>query len=299
MRPPTLEDRLEYLGVMAFVWVARILPARVAVWAGALLGRITFDVLRFRRAVTLANIETHLGRIGGAPGAVAIGRRAYAGFGRGIAEFSRLPCIDDDYIERHIETEGLDHLDRALEAGKGAVLVTGHFGSWELMGCVLVRLGYPLTFVVGVQRNRLVQNLMNRIRGVCGINVIEPTSLLATTRVLRNNRFIAMLSDQDAGRHGLFVDFLGAPASTPAGAARLALLTGAPVITGFIVGTGAMRHRIVIEEPVRIDRSLSKEECTRSITQAFTATIESYVRRYPDHWLWAHRRWKTKPDKSG
>ena len=163
------------------------------------------------------------------------------------------------------------------------------------MGCALVRLGYPLTFVVGVQRNRLVQRLMNRLRGECGISVIEPTSLLETTRVLRDNRFIAMLSDQDAGRDGVFVDFLGEAASTHAGAARLALLTGAPVITGFMIRTGLTRHRIVIEKPIHIDRSLERMEAVRRMTQAYTGSIESYVRQHPDQWLWAHRRWKTRP----
>jgi KDO2-lipid IV(A) lauroyltransferase len=224
-----------------------------------------------------------------------VGRRSYTNFGRAIAEFARLPCIDTDYIEKHIRFEGLCHLDRALEEGKGGVLVTGHFGSWELMGCVLVRLGYPLTFVVGVQRNPLVQDLMNRLRGDCGIPVIEPVSLLETTRVLRGNRFIAMLSDQDARSQGVFVDFLGEPASTHAGAARLALITGAPVITGFITRTDPTSHLIVIEEPIRVDRSLDREEAILEMTRAYTGSIEAHVKAHPDHWLWAHRRWKTRP----
>jgi KDO2-lipid IV(A) lauroyltransferase len=296
VKKPTLEDRFEYVAVLATVKVLQLLPRRAAVWAGGFLGRITFDLLRFRREVTVANIKRHLRLEAGAGDAVALGRRSYVNFGKGIADFARLPCTRPADIKDCIETEGLEYLDRALSQGRGAVLVTGHFGSWELMGCALVEMGYPLTFVVGVQRNRLVQHLMNRLRGECRIPVIEPTSLLATTRVLRDNRFIAMLSDQDAGRHGVFVEFLGEAASTPAGAARLAVLTGSPVITGFIVRLDAVRHRIVIEEPIEVDRSLPGDEAARSLTRAFTASIESYVRRYPDHYLWAHRRWKTRPD---
>jgi len=295
MKPPTVQDRLEYLGVISFVRGIRLVPDWMAVRLGGLLGRVAFDLLRIRRCVTVANIRTRLGRDPTGPDAVTLGRSAYMNFGRAIAEFARLPSIDLPYIRSHIRMEGLTHLDKALEEGKGAVLVTGHFGSWELIGCALVRLGYPLAFMVGVQRNRLVQGLMNRLRGECGISVIEPTSLLETTRVLRDNRFIAMLSDQDAGRHGVFVDFLGEPASTHAGAARLALLTGAPVITGFIIRTGVTRHRIVIEAPIHIDRSMGRGESVLRVTQAYTASIEAYVRRHPDHWLWAHRRWKSDP----
>jgi KDO2-lipid IV(A) lauroyltransferase len=295
MSKPTLEDRLEYLVVLVFVRVMRLLPGRFATWLGGVLGRIAFDLVGFRRGVTVANIRRHLACIPAGPDPVACGRRAYINFGRSIAEFARLPSTDMRHIRANIDMEGLSHLDAALAAGKGAVLVTGHFGSWELMGCALARLGYPLVFVVGVQRNPLVQHVMNALRKECGIPVIEPASLMAATHALRDNRFLAMLSDQDAGRHGIFAEFLGEPASTPPGAARLAALTGAPVITGFIVRTGLIRHRIIIEAPLSVDRSLAKPEVIKALTQAYSASIESYVRRYPDHYLWAHRKWKTRP----
>jgi KDO2-lipid IV(A) lauroyltransferase len=294
MRKPTLEDRLEYLGVIGFVGLVRLLPRRVAVWLGGLLGAIVFDVIGFRRKVTVTNIREHLSGNRARLSAVSVGRESYANFGRGVAEFARLPRTGTGYIRDHIEMEGLDHLDAALAGGRGAVLVTGHFGSWELMGCALAKVGYPMTFLVGVQRNPLVQDLMNRLRDACGIPVVEPASLLATTRVLRDNRFLAMLADQDAGSKGVFVEFLGELASTPAGPAWLAFVAGAPVITGFIVRSDLDKHRIIIEEPCSVDGALPKEEAVQQLTQAYTSTIETYVRRYPDHYLWAHRRWKTR-----
>jgi KDO2-lipid IV(A) lauroyltransferase len=299
MRIPTLKDRLEFAGVSVFVRMSRLLPHRVAVWLGGVLGLIAFDLLRIRRGVTTANIVAHAGQDRSSIDPSSLGRRAYSNFGKTLAEFARCPLVDIHHIRNHIRMDGLAHLDRALREGKGAVLVTGHFGSWELMGCALARMGYPITFVVGVQRNPLVQDLMNRLRAECGIRVVEPASLLEATRVLRGNRFIAMLSDQDAGRQGIFVDFMGSPASTHAGAARLALLAGAPIITGFIIRTDLTRHRIVIEEPIRIEQPADREDAVRRLTEAYTGSIETYVRRYPDHWLWAHRRWKTSPGGGG
>jgi KDO2-lipid IV(A) lauroyltransferase len=295
LKSPTLEDRLEYWGVLVLAGIMRMLPRRSAVRLGAFLGRLAFDLAGFRREVALSNVRERLELGEPKRDGRAIAREAYANFGRSMAEFLLLPETRSGRIKAGIAFEGLHHLDSALAGGRGAVLVTGHFGSWELMGCALARLGYPLTYVVGVQRNPLVQDLMNRLREDCGIRVIEPTSLLATTRVLRQNRFIAMLSDQDAGPRGVFVDFLGRPASTPAGAARLALLTGAPLLTGFIVRSGSLQHRIVIGEPLRVDPSLKKEEAATELARAYTASIEKYVRKYPDHYLWAHRRWKTRP----
>ncbi len=295
MRRATLEDWLEHLCIVAFLTGTRLLPARAAVWLTGFLGRVTFDVIGFRRKVTMSNLAARLG--GGRAGEELedIGRRSYMHFAMAIAEFARVPAVTRDYVDRYIRLDGLEHLDRALKGDRGAVLVTGHFGSWELMGSILALLGYPMKFIVGVQRNPLVQNLMNDLRRSAGIGVVEPDSLLRITRSLRSNQFIALLSDQDAGPHGLFVDFLGKKASTPQGAARLAMMTGAPVIPGFIIRLGGLRHQIVIEKAIEVPAGLSREEAIREITRGFTAGIGECDKGYPDHYLWAHRRWKTRP----
>jgi len=298
MKKITLEDRIEYAALMPLVFVLRLLPAALALRLAALMGRLAFDVIGFRRKVALDNIKARL-YPGGAPaghaGPARIGSDCYAEFARSMAEFARLPVVTSDYVESKIEVEGTEYLDRALRDGRGAVLVTGHYGSWELMGCVLVRMGYPITFAVGVQRNPLVQDLMNDIRRGAGIDLVRATSVLSLARKVKSNKFVAMLSDQDAGREGVFVDFMGAPASTPQGPARLALLTGAPLITGFITRLDTTRHLIRLEPPVEYDASLPREEAVLRITQGYTAVIESYVKKRPDHWLWGHRRWKTAP----
>jgi KDO2-lipid IV(A) lauroyltransferase len=294
MRRPTLEDRLEYLGVILFAKGVRLLSTVSALKLGSALGRLAFDFFRFRRTVTLNNLRTHLADSDLHGSHVEVGRLSYANFGMAIAEFVRLPLVGRAYIEKHIRLEGLDNLDRAMREGKGAILVTGHFGSWELMGCVLAYLKYPVTFVVGIQRNPLVQNLMNDLRRRAGIEIIELTSTQKIVRALKAGRFIAMLCDQDAGRTGIFVRFLGDMASTAQGAARLAIITGAPVIPGFIIRQEESKHRIVIERPVAVPEAKDRVGTIGAITQAYTDTLESYVRRYPGHWLWAHRRWKTR-----
>jgi len=297
VRAPTVKDRLEYAGVLLFVGAARLLPLRAVLRLSSLLGTVAFDVIRYRRGVALANLVGHLA--GSAPGRaealVGVGRASVRGFVMGLAEFARLPLMDRRYVERHVEVVGRHHLDQALDSGRGAVLVTGHFGSWEVTACALARLGYPVGLLVGVQRNRLVQRMMNDIRRACGIEVNEPRDLLRAVRSLRANRFLAMLSDQDAGRRGVFVQFLGEPASTPRGAARLAILAGSPIIPGFTIRVGLDKHRVVIERPIYPPRT-ADEDAVRDLTQAYTGVMEDYVRRYPSAWLWTHRRWKTRPD---
>jgi KDO2-lipid IV(A) lauroyltransferase len=293
MTRPTLQDRIEYAAVIVFVRLMRLLPVRASLSLAGRLGRLAFDVLGFRRSVTVRNLEKHLPESMARAGYTHIGRMSYVQLGMALAEFARLPYVDQAYIEDNVTVEGLDHLDSVLAGGKGAVLVTGHFGSWELMGCVLVRLGYPVTFVVGIQRNPLVQDLMNRIRRASGIDVIELTSTLAIVRRLKANRFVAFLSDQDAGRSGVFVDFMGQPASTPPGAAHLAMLSGAAIVAGFITRIDGLKQHIVIEAPIYPGPADRGQVGAVKLTQAYTNIIEAYIRRCPDHWLWAHRRWKT------
>lgn len=301
MTDATLEDAAEYLGVVIFLKFVQFLPLSVLPGLARFLGALLFDVLGYRREVALANLERHLPPEGSSGGAVPgrgnlrrTGREAVQGFVMSLAEFARLPLMDRTYIERHITVEGLAGLDQALRTGRGAVLVTGHFGSWEIAGCVLAKMGYPVDLLVGVQRNRLVQHLMNRLRRSSGVGVIEPEHLFRVVRSLKANRLVAMLSDQDAGRRGIFVDFLGEQASTPRGAAHLAILAGSPIVPGFVVRTAACRHRIVIEDPI-LPPGVVTEEGLKELTQAYTRRIEYYVKRYPGQWLWTHRRWKTRP----
>lgn len=299
MKKPTFEDRIEYAGLIPLVCLLRALPPGIALRLAATLGRFAFDILGFRRRIAMANLRARLGQgpasSSDEAGLAGIGSDCYAGFAMSMAEFARLPLLTPEYVEKYIEVEGTEHLDSALQGGRGGVLVTGHYGSWELMGAVLVMMGYPITFAIGVQRNPLVQNLMNNFRRAVGIDLVKATSALSLARTVKSNKFVAMLSDQDAGSEGVFVDFLGTGASTPQGPARLALLTGSPLITGFITRLDTARHLIRLEPPVNEDPDMTREEAIRHITQEYTRTLESYVRKRPDHWLWGHRRWKTRP----
>ncbi|MCK4427671.1 MAG: lysophospholipid acyltransferase family protein [candidate division Zixibacteria bacterium] len=116
-------------------------------------------------------------------------------------------------------------------------------------------------------------------------------------KALRNNRFVAMLSDQDAGNDGTVVDFFNRPASTPKGPAAFALKMNAPIIMGFIIRESREKQKVVIEKPIFIDKSKNKEDNIQSLTQAYTSVLEEYIRKYPDHWFWPHRRWKSTTDE--
>lgn len=135
---------------------------------------------------------------------------------------------------------------------------------------------------------------MNDYRRCMGIGIIKMgAAAKGVIRALKNNRFVAMLSDQDAGNDGTAVEFLGRPASTPKGPAAFALKMDVPIIMGFIIRENKRRQRIIIEKPIFIEKTSDKEDDIRRLTQAYTSVLEEYIRKYPDHWFWPHRRWKS------
>lgn len=269
-----------------------MIPYRSALAIGSFLGWVAFDVLRVRRKVTMINLRNSLGVHKN--GLAGIGRRAYRNFGKSMVEYSLFPSLSRQSVLGMVELEGAENFDQALARGRGAVVVAGHFGSWELMGAAVAQMGYPVDFLVGEQHNLLVDNMMNDLRMSMGIGIIKMgAAAKGVIRALKSNRFVAMLSDQDAGDDGTVVEFFNRPASTPKGPAAFALKMEAPIIMAFIVRQGRGKQKIVLEKPIFGKRSSNKEEDIKNLTQAYTNVLESYIRRYPDHWFWPHRRWKS------
>jgi KDO2-lipid IV(A) lauroyltransferase len=295
---PKIKHKFEYAITYLSGAFLRILPYRWALSFGSFLGFLAFDVFRVRRNVTLINLKNSLGDQKNVKELKKIGRRAYKNIGKSLVEYSLLPSLNEKRISRMAEFEGAENFDEALKRGKGAILVAGHFGSWELMGAAICQRGYPVDFLVGEQHNILVDNLMNDYRKSMGIGIIKMgVAAKGVIKALKNNRFVAMLSDQDAGDDGTVVNFFNRPASTPKGPAAFALKMNAPIILGFIIRANKKKQKIIIEKPIFVQKSENKEENIQKLTQAYTSVLEHYIRQYPDHWFWPHRRWKSTTEE--
>ena len=292
MRKRRIKHRIEYWITCLVGAFARIIPYGLALALGSFLGWLAFSVFRIRRRVTLINLRNSLGA--GENELAKIGCRAYRNFGKSMVEYTLFPALDKNKIERMVDIEGVELLDEALKREKGAVLVAGHFGSWELAGAAISQKGYPVDFLVGEQHNLLVDDLMNDYRRCMGIGIIKMgAAAKGVIRALKNNRFVAMLSDQDAGTDGTVVEFFGRPASTPKGPAAFALKMDAPIVMVFIIRENQSKQKITVEKAIFGEKTSDKEADIQRLTQAYTRVLEEYVRRYPDHWFWPHRRWKS------
>jgi KDO2-lipid IV(A) lauroyltransferase len=284
---------LEYAAVKFILAVVNLIPYRLALVIGDVIGFLGFSVFGIRRKVTLANLKNSFGDQYTDREYKRIGLRAYRNLARSMVEYGLFPSLRKKGLDKFITMEGREHLQTIRDCGKGAVMVTGHFGSWELMGALIASEGWPIDYLVGEQHNLKVNAIMNSHRTMFGIGLIElGVAARGVFKAVRGGRMVCMLSDQDAGSDGVVVQFLGRPASTPKGPAAFALKTGAPLACGFIIREGR-RQRIVVEPPIQVELTGDKDEDISRLTQAYTSLLEKYVREHPDHWFWPHRRWKS------
>ncbi len=271
---------------------AGTLPIPVLQHIGAGAGALAFDVFRVRRGVTVDNIERALGVTRAE--AVRIGRAAYRNLGRAMFEFAAFARLTRENVRDLVSLDGMEHLRDVREHGRGAVFVTGHHGSWELLGAVMAANGFPVDYLVGQQSNERVDEVMNELRGKLGSGIIRRTmALKKVLQTLGDNRIVAMLADQDARSQGIMVDFLGRPASTVRGPALFAVRRQCPLVTGFIHREGS-RHRACINPPLYPPPGVPEEEAVHYLTQGHADALAAHIRAYPEEYFWPHRRWKTK-----
>jgi KDO2-lipid IV(A) lauroyltransferase len=286
--------RIEYWGLLGVNAVFRTLPHSVALKLGAGIGSAAFNLMKVRRDVVESNAAAALGCPVGGNAVKSLGTGCYENLGMSLAELARLPRLGRMGLERLVSVKGTEHLDRALTNGRGAVLATGHFGNWELMGAAIAQRGYPMNFLVGHQSNKLVDGMLNSMRSSFGIGLVpHGAHVREVLRLLKRNQFVAMLCDHDAGRKGLMINFFGMPASAALGPAIFAARSGAPLMMGFITRDNIGNHHVELTPPICFRSDCDPGEAVADATQQLATIVEDHIRRRPDHWYWVHRRWKT------
>lgn len=221
----------------------------------------------------------------------------FQNLGRMLADFAHFPYWNRENIEQVIIYDGFENFARAERAGKGVLFITAHFGNWELASFAHGIYGHPCNFIVRRMDNPLLDALIARYRSTSGGTPIEKTDFSRQAlRALKRCESVGVLMDQNMlSGEGVFVDFFGIPASTTTGPARVAKITGAAIVLGLAIWDRNLgKYRLRFDPIEWIKRDDPVEEIKVN-TANFTRLIEDYARRYPDQWLWVHRRWKTRP----
>lgn len=292
----SLRHRLEFALFHVLCGMIVGLPERAALGLCSILGWLAGVVLRIRRR----DVDRHL-EIAFSDRDPAwrrrVARRSYRHFTREAAITVRLAGLDPGEVTKRTRTEGFDELRKAVEAGTGAVLVSGHLGNWEVAGAAAAARGIPLDAVVHPQSNPLFDRYLVRMRSRLGLKVVvKNQARRLALRSLASGRLIAFVSDQNIRKGGVFVDFFGTAAATPRGPALVALRSGAPVFFGTAVRVPGWPSRYRVKaEPVPVRRDVPTDEAIRDLTQRYTAILEQGVCEAPEQYFWHHRRWKTRP----
>ncbi len=197
-----------------------------------------------------------------------------------------------------IQYEGLAHYLDAQAEGRGVLVLTGHLGAWELSSFFHSLAGHPMGMVIRRLDNPLVDAFVNRMRCLHGNRVIHKDDFArGLISAMHAGETVGILMDTNmTPPQGVFVPFFGLPACTASGLAKVALRTEAAVVPGFLLWDQARRRYILRFGPrLALTRTGHGETDVLANTAQFTATLERYVRQYPEQWLWMHRRWKTRP----
>jgi Kdo2-lipid IVA lauroyltransferase/acyltransferase len=226
-------------------------------------------------------------------------RGVFRTLGRQLADFCHLPYYDSKNIDTLAVHEGFESFEAARARRKGVLFLTAHLGGWEIGSFMHSLHGNPISVVVRALDNPYLDRLVTHYRTMHGNKVFEKQEFArGLLAAMKAGETVGVLMDQNmTPPQGVFVDFFGIPACTASGIARVALRTGAAVVPAFTIWDPILRkYRVHFEPAVQLIRTNDNEADVVANTAKFTKIIEDFVRKYPDQWLWVHKRWKTRPE---
>jgi KDO2-lipid IV(A) lauroyltransferase len=293
-----MRRKLEYAAAWPFIKILGILPRRWA-RAFAISLAMAFYLLHVRlRQVGMRNLsmvfpeKTKKER-------ARILRGEFISLGRQLVEVCQFPRYTRENIDEVVVYDGLENYKQAYARGKGVLFLTAHFGAWELSAFAHSLYGHWLHVVMRPMDNPYLDRLIQSYRTMYGNKTVNKDDFVrGLLAAMKAGETVGILMDTNmTPPQGVFVDFFGIPACTASGLARIALRTDAAVVPGFTIWDEAMgKYRLRFDPAVELVRTGDQEADIVANTQKFTKVIEDYVRKYPEQWLWVHRRWKTRPE---
>lgn len=274
------------------------LPLLAAACEAAML--LVWAIDRRHRRIARINVRIAFPEMGDAQASRII-RRCYRQLGTSAAEFVHIPRMDEAYLREHVRIEGHEHVRAAMrERGQPTLVMTGHFGNWELQSHAYARLFEPTAFIVRPLRSALLDRIVTERRELAGnVAVRKEDSAKEVMRLLRRGVMVGILIDQNVDRRkGVPVPLFTRTAYTTFGIARMALAMRAAILSGFIYRDPARKFHHVLRfgPPVEIDYDAPRDEEMVRVTRRCNAELERAIRECPEMWMWFQKRWKTRPE---
>ena len=288
----------EYTVALLVIRTFGVMPRNIAHRAAKILAWLGFHLAGRQRRAGMRNLRIAFPELRDNEREQIL-RGSFQNLGRLLVEFTHFRELNKRNIWRFVVHDGLENYLEGLRRGRGVIFMTAHFGAWELSSFAHAIYGFPLKFVVRPIDNPHVERLISEYRTLSGnVPVQRRSAARDILKALRRNEAVGILFDQNTTRsEGVFAEFFGVPAATTPSIALLALRTGAAVVPGFLIWDEKLRkHRLRLDPPVELINTGNLDQDVLENTKVFNKILESYVRKCPDHWLWIHRRWKTRPE---
>ncbi|MGC9319698.1 MAG: lysophospholipid acyltransferase family protein [Armatimonadota bacterium] len=278
-----------------FAAAARLLPLRWLQGIGNAAGWLIYHLMSARRRLALDNIRRALGdRLTERQRRQAV-LASMRNMAKTMLELLKLPAMSEQELAELAPFQGEEHLRRAARAGMGVIVVTPHFGNWEILAARIAQLGYRVSVVARDANDPATARIINRCRESAGERVLERDQVREMLRTLRNGGLLGILPDQHGGEMGIWIDFMGHPASTVTGPASLAAHTGATIVPAFARRTEDEHIDIYVLPPLQLPDTGDREGDVRRTTQMINDVFTQQIRAHPEQWLWMHKRWRTPP----
>ena len=264
------------------------------------IGLLLFYTLKKRREIALKNLKIAFHNIFTENQQVKICKYSFINLSKTAVEFMRFPKFNYKNIWQDVTIVGKEHLDTAMKSGKGTIVFLPHFGNWELLslvyGALIPNQAKAIAFPL---KNEPLNDMIWRYRELFSLELIpRKNAVKESLRALRNNKAVGFFADQNAGEHGVFIDFFGKPASTAKGPVTLALKTESPILFSLDIRNPDGSHNVEILPPIYTKSSGDLDSDVKLYTTQLLNHLEHYIHQYPDQWLWIHNRWKTQPGNS-
>jgi KDO2-lipid IV(A) lauroyltransferase len=293
-----MRQRLEYAAAWPFIKLLGILPRRLSRAVGISLGWAVYLLHGRLRRVGMRNLalafpektSRERGRIL---------RAEFTSIGRQLAEVCQFPNYTLENVEQVVVYDGLENYEQAYARGKGVLFLTAHFGGWEVSAFTHSMYGHWMHVVMRPMDNVYLDRLIRSYRTMHSNKMVDKDDFVrGLLSAMKSGEAVGILMDTNmTPPQGIFVDFFGIPACTASGLARIALRTHAAVVPGFTIWDPTLgKYRLRFDPAVELVRTGDLDADILRNTQIFTDIIEGYVRKYPEQWLWVHRRWKTRPE---
>jgi Kdo2-lipid IVA lauroyltransferase/acyltransferase len=291
---PLKKRGIKLIGRITFWCMAKI-SGFLRPWSVSLigenLGSLFYILSRRYRRIAIKNLHSAFPEKSD-PEVRSMAKQVFRHFTRGAIEFFYLLSLSKEQVNAMIDVEGLENLDAELAKGKGCVMLTAHYGNWELLARKMALLGYKINVIARDSDDPGMTGITTRIRESGGYKVFDRDQpIIGAFRALKKNELLGILPDQNES-HGIFVEYFGRPVATATGPAVLSLRSGAPIVPIFAPRDNDNHYKATVYPRIEFTPSGDEEKDIHNLTALVNKEIEREVRSHPTQWLWLHDRWK-------